>query len=68
MGIDHSETHYCEAYESETGWKWKVYHYDSTGFHEEIIRQSDRKYSTAAEAEDAASTWCDENDIDAEIV
>lgn len=59
---------YYEAYLSpDRGWKWKIYHYDSSGNREIIDHRSPDGFDTKADAEDDCCDFQDDHGIDAEL-
>lgn len=64
---DHSKTRYYEVVDEEDRFSWRVYHYDPSGNRVVVLARSDRYYDTPAEAEDACTTWQEENGVDATL-
>ncbi len=57
---------YYEAYETDMGWMWKVYHYDQSGNKEVRVAQGG-SFDSPEDAMDACSVWQEENNVDAEL-
>lgn len=65
MTTDHSKQHYYRATGSDPNWRAIIFHYDETGNKIVTVWKSTTLYDTPEEAEDAATRYIEESELEA---
>ena len=64
---DRSKILYYEVYEIWGNWKWKIYHYDSTGIKEIVLHYSNLAFDEKEAAEGDCVLFMDDMNIYAQM-